>query len=348
MIETEKSLNKRKTFFRSSTMMTYNENIIEKINLNDYKNEFKVRKANLSCYYISKNIKLNKLYFMKVLKKIDILQSKIVEHLTNEYRILGNIYHPFIIELKGINNTNPLTLNFLFEFIPGGSLNSLLKSYKRLPIENARFYLASLITALDYLHKKNIIYRDCRPENVLINSNGYIKLSDFSYAKKLENDLTFSTCSTPEYYSPEMINKTGYNVSTDFWQLGILLYELLIGCTPFMDSDPMKIYQKINKTKVIFPKTINKNAKNLIKHLLVVDVHKRLGCSNKGIVELIENPFFDGFDWKGLLYRTLKPPYIPVVNGSMDTSNYRMIEDLSIEDNDFIEIDKEKDPYYNW
>ena len=212
MLETKKTINKRKTFFRSSTILTNNENITEKINLKDYKNELKVRKANLCYYYISKNIKLNKLYFMKVLKKIDILQSKIVEHLTNEYKILGNIYHPFIIDLKGINNTNPVTLNFLFEFIPGGSLNSLLKSYKRLPIENAKFYLASLITTLDYLHKRNIIYRDFRPENVLINSNGYIKLYDFSYAKILENDLTFSTCSIPEYYSPEMINKSNENI----------------------------------------------------------------------------------------------------------------------------------------
>ena len=348
MLEKKPTFNKKKSFFRSSTMMTVNENSIEKISLEDYRNEYKFRKNNLSYYYLCRNNKINKYYFMKVYKKIDVLQSKTVEHLTNEYKILANIYHPFIIELKGINNTNPITLNFLFEFIPGGSLNSLLKSHKRLPLENARFYLASLITVMDYLHKKSIIYRDFRPENILINTNGYIKLFDFSYGKKMENDLTYSTCGTPEYYSPEMINKTGYNVSSDFWQLGILLYELLVGCTPFMDIDPMKIYQKINKNKIIFPKTIDKNAKTLIKHLLIVDVNKRLGCTKKGIIELIDNPFFEGFDWKGLLYRTLEPPYIPVVNGPMDTSNYRKIEDFTIGDDEFVEVDKEKDPFYNW
>ena len=350
MLESKPTLNGRKTFYRSATMMTTNENVIEKINLDDYKNEFKIKRSNLSYYYICKHIKTNKLYFMKVSKKIDILQSKTVEHLTNEYRILGNIYHPFIIDLKGINNTDPITLNFLFEFIPGGSLNSLLKSYKRLPIESVKFYLASLITIIDYLHKKNIIYRDFRPDNILINSNGYIKLFDFSFGKKLENesDMTYTTCGTPEYYSPEMINKTGYNISTDFWQLGILLYELLVGCTPFMDIEPLKMYQKINKSKIMFPKTMNKNAKTLIKHLLIVDVNKRLGCTKKGIIELIDNPFFEGFDWKGLLYRNLEAPYVPVVNGPTDTTNYRKIDDATIGDNDFIEVDKEKDPFYNW
>ena len=115
----------------------------------------------------------------------------------------------------------------------------------RLPIEYAKFYLASVITAFDYLHKKNIIYRDLRPQNILLCRNGYIKLAEFGLAKKMENEVTFTMCGTPEYYSPEMLRKSGYNKSHDFWSLGILLYEMLIGCTPFIDSDPLKIYQNI-------------------------------------------------------------------------------------------------------
>jgi serine/threonine protein kinase len=351
MLEKKHTLNKRKSvIFRTSTIITVNDNSIEKINLDEYKLEQKIGKTNLASVYICRHIKTNKIYTMKIMKKIDVLHSKIVERLTNEFKIMANVYHPFIIELKGINNTNPYTLNFLFEFIPGGTLNSLIKSHKRLPITNARFYLASLVTVIDYLHKRNIIYRDLNPENILINSNGFIKLADFSFAKKLENnDVTYSVCGQPEYYSPEMINKLGYNTSSDFWSLGIFLYEMLIGCTPFMDQDPMKIYQKINKAKVIFPKFMDKNTKMIIKQFLTIDVNKRLGCSKKGVFEIVDHPFFEGFDWKGLLYRTLEPPFIPVVNGPNDISNYKVIDNKKISyDEDCVDIDKEKDPFYNW
>lgn len=350
MIDRKQTFNKRKSIFRSSTIITINENGVEKINLEDYQLEFKICKTNLANVYICTQKKTGKVFSMKIMKKADNLESRRVERLTSEFKILANVYHPFIIELKGVNNTNPVTLNFLFEFVPGGSLNSLLKSNKRLPMEHAKFYLASLITVIDYLHKRSIIYRDINPDNILINSNGFIKLADFSFAKKMEShDFTYSMCGSPEYYSPEMINKSGYNISTDFWELGILLYEMLVGCTPFMDPDPIKIYQKITKNKVIFPQTMNKSAKEIIKHFLVTDVNKRLGCTKKGVVEIIESPFFAGFDWRGLLYRAIEPPFIPVVNGPMDTSNYMKTEYQNTEENeDNIEVDKKKDPFYNW
>lgn len=341
-------IKRKKTLLeRSSTIVSVNENF-EKIDLNDYKIEYKVCKTNLGFTYICKNKKMNKLYFMKILKKAKLLASKDIEHVTNEYLILSSVYHPFIIELRGINNTNPITLNFLYEYIPGGSLNTLLKIQKRLPLNSARFYLASIITAFDYLHKKNIIYRDLRPQNILFNKNGYIKLSEFGLAKNLENEVTFTMCGTPEYYSPEMIRKNGYNKSTDFWSLGILLYEMLIGCTPFFDSDPLKIYQKINQGKILFPKKIDKNAKLIIKHFLNMNQNERLGCTKNGIADIVEEPFFKNFDWKNLLFHNLEAPFIPEINGNLDTSNYKKMEDKIEIDDENIEIDKEKDPFYNW
>lgn len=350
MLERKQTFNKKKVLFRSSTIITVNENGIEKINLNDYKIEKKIGKTNLATIYICKNIKTNKIFSMKVMKKADNLQSKNVERLTSEFKILANVYHPFIIELKGVNNTNPATLNFLFEFIPGGTVNSQIKLNKRLPMEQAKFYLASLVTVIDYLHKRNIVHRDINPENILINSNGFIKLVDFSFAKKIESqDITFSMCGSPEYYSPEMLKKSGYNMSTDFWSLGILLYEMLIGCTPFVDTDPIKIYQKINKNKIIFPKLMPKNAKDIIKRFLTSDVNRRLGCTKIGVGEIIDHPFFEGFDWKGLLYRKIEPPFIPVLNGPMDISHFKKIDDINIDDlDDYVEVEPKKDPFYNW
>ena len=348
MLEKKQTLNRRKSLMRTSTILTVNDNGIERINLDDYKIEQKIGKTNLGYIYLCQNIKQRKEYIMKIFKKVEVIQSKIVERLTNEFKILANIYHPFIIELKGINSKNPYTLNFVFEFVPGGTLLSLLKSMKRFPKKYAQFYLASVVTVIDYLHKRNILYRDIQAENILINKKGYIKLSDFSYSKRFENnDYTFSMCGNPEYYSPEMINKQGYNVSADFWALGVLLYEMLVGCTPFMDSDPIKMYQKITKGKILFPKLMDMNSKMIIKHFLTPDVNTRLGCSKKGVAEIVESPFFEGFDWKGLLYRTLEPPFIPIVNGPMDTSNFRKFVG-EIEDNENIEIKKEKDPFYNW
>ena len=339
---------KRKSFLERSASLISANGDIEKFDLEDYKILYKANKTNLGYIYICKNKKSNKLNFMKILKKANLLTSKNIEHVTNEYVNLSIIYHPFIIELRGIYCTNPITLNFLYEYISGGNLNTLLKAQKRLPLYNAKFYLASIITAFDYLHKKNIIYRDLRPQNILICKDGYIKLAEFGLAKKMESDVTFTMCGTPEYYSPEMIRKTGYNKNTDFWSLGILLYEMLIGCTPFIDSDPLKIYQKINQGKVLFPKQIDKSAKMIIKHFLNIDQFQRLGCTKNGIADIVEDPFFKSFNWKGLLLKNLDPPYVPEFKGHLDTSNYKKIEDGDENDDENIEVDKEKDPFYNW
>ena len=229
----------------------------------------------------------------------------------------------------------------------GRPLKFYIKINQKLSLEYARFYLACLITVLDYLHKKNIIFRDLKPENILINSDGYIKLSDFTFSKKLKKDLTYTIVGLPEYYSPEMINQTGHNKSTDFWQLGILLYEMLIGNTPFIDSDPLNLYHKIKKGKINFPKGINKDAKLIIKHFLNVDMNKRLGCSKRGILEIIKEPFFNDFDWERLLHRTLEPPFIPKVNREKYNFNERLYENDYLEGND-VYIPKEKDIFYNW
>ena len=348
MLGKAQSIRRKSLLERSSTLLTVSDNNIEKVELKDYKIEFNIGKTNLGYIYICRNRRSNKLFFMKILKKANLLSTKNQEHVTNEYVILSTVFHPFIIELKGMNNTNPVTLNFIYEYIPGGNLNNLIKKEKRLPIEYAKFYLASVITAFDYLHKKNIIYRDLRPQNILLCRNGYIKLAEFGLAKKMENEVTFTMCGTPEYYSPEMLRKSGYNKSHDFWSLGILLYEMLIGCTPFIDSDPLKIYQNINQGKILFPKKMEKNAKFIIRHFLNLDQTKRLGCTKNGVADIVNEPFFKNFDWKNLLYKRLECPFLPEVNGLSDTSNYKKLDDDVGDDEENIEVEKEKDPFYNW
>ena len=331
----------------SNPLKPLNNEIIEKFNLNDYEIGEKLCKLPNGYISIAKKIKTNQLFSIKVLRKSElVLQRKFIEHELNRYQNLLYIYHPFIIEIKAINNTDPYNLFYLTEFIAGVNLKSLIKTNEKLPLEHSRFYLASLITILDYLHKKKIIYRDLRPDLIFINTNGYIKLIDFSFSKKIKNDYTYTLCGIREYYSPEMINQTGYNKSIDFWQLGILLYEMLVGYPPFLDSDPVQLFNKIRNCKIIFPKKINKNAKSIIRHFLTVDTSKRLGCTKKGIYEIIQTPFFEGFDWEGLLHRNLEPPFIPKIN-HIYLSHYKKIDDIHIEDNN-IAVSKDKDPFYNW
>lgn len=159
--------------------------------------------------------------------------------------------------MKGTIPTDPKLLYFILEFIPGGELFTILRTQGSFPDEQTKFYSSHIITIFEYLHTKNIIYRDLKPENILINTNGYLKLTDFGFAKIIEGK-TYTLCGTPEYLAPEIILNKGHGKPVDWWTLGILVYEMLVGIDPFNDDDPMMIYQKIIKGKIKFPKSIDK------------------------------------------------------------------------------------------
>jgi serine/threonine protein kinase len=344
-------LKKAKTIRRSGTLKTKDssEEKVEKIKIEEFDFFQKLSKVSNGTLKLCQNIETGHYYCMRILKKNEIIDSKTVEHLYNEYKILLKIYHPFIVQLKGINTTDPKGLYFLFEFVQGGDFLSLLEGNLKFPEDQAKFYAASIVTVIDYLHKKNIIYRNINPDNILLTSSGYIKLINFNNAKILKSDYTNTLCGTPEYSSPEMLNRKGHGKSHDLWSLGIFLFHMLIGHTPFEDTDPLKMQQKILKGKAYFPKTnpISKEAKILIKHLLIVDPKKRIGAGKNGIYDIISNPFFKGFDWKNLLFQNLVPPYIPVINSKNDLSNFKKYEENYFE-NPEVPIDKEKDPFYKW
>jgi serine/threonine protein kinase len=207
-----------------------------------------------------------------------------------------------------------------------------------------RFYGAHIVTIFEYLHGKAMVYRDLKPENILIGQNGYIKLTDFGFAKLIDGK-TYTLCGTPEYLAPEIILNKGHGKAVDWWTLGILIYEMLVGIDPFNDDDPMMVYQKIIKGKIKFPKNVEKDAKSLIKHLLDADVTKRYGCLKEGVKDIIDHRWFKGFDWKGLLFMNQEAPYIPKIKNSMDTSNFSQYPDS---EGEVIPIKQDKDPFYTW
>ena len=316
-----------------------------KVKIKDYEQLKTVGLGSYGRVRLCKNKKTGEIFVMKILKKNDIIKQKQVDHIYSEFNILSMLKHPFIVQLLGYNFEDPKYIYFILEYIQGGELFSLLRSNVTFPIPQTKFYIAHIVTIFEYLHSKNIVYRDLKPENILINKNGYLKLTDFGFAKIIDNEKTYTLCGTPEYLAPEILLNKGHGKPVDWWTLGIILYEMLVGSDPFGDEDPMKTYQKILKGKINYPKDMNKDAKSLIKHLLTQDTSKRYGCLKNGVKDILNHRFFNGFDWKSFVFLKMEPPYKPPVKSDSDTSNF---EDYPDSDKECPPIDKKDDPFLKW
>jgi serine/threonine protein kinase len=317
---------------------------IKELNIKDYDFRETLGLGSFGRVKLSKNKKTCEYSAIKILKKEEILKSKQADHILNEIKILNMIDHPFITKFNGFTQDSKF-IYISLEFINGGELFTYLRSIGKFNIDQSKFYITQIICIFEYLHSKDIIYRDLKPENILINKTGYLKLTDFGFAKVVEN-RTYTLCGTPEYLAPEIILNKGHGKSVDWWTCGILLYEMLCGIDPFSDDDPMKVYQKILKGKIKFPSKFDSSAKSIIKHLLDVDLTKRYGNLSKGVDDIKNHRFFKGFDWDKLLLMEIQPFYIPKVNSDGDVSNFsKYVED------DFTpvkEFKKENDPFIDW
>ncbi|KAK5990065.1 cAMP-dependent protein kinase type 2 [Cladobotryum mycophilum] len=261
-------------------------------------------------------------YAVKVLKKAQVVKMKQVEHTNDERRMLSDVKHPFLITLWGTFQ-DWKNLYMVMDFVEGGELFSLLRKSGRFPNPVAKFYAAEATLALEYLHLKNIIYRDLKPENLLLDRHGHLKITDFGFAKRVP-DKTWTLCGTPDYLAPEVVSNKGYNKSVDWWSLGILIYEMLCGYTPFWDSgSPMRIYENILKGKVKYPAYINPDAQNLLERLITADLTKRLGNLFGGSQDVKNHPWFAEVTWDRLARKDIDAPYTPPVKaGSGDASQF--------------------------
>ncbi|SPO22564.1 probable cAMP-dependent protein kinase catalytic subunit [Ustilago trichophora] len=264
-------------------------------------------------------------YFaLKVLAKSDVIRLKQVSHINSERNILTKVDHPFLVNMVA-SFQDSKNCYMLMEYIVGGEIFSYLRRAGQFSADVARFYISTIVLAIEYLHKNKVVYRDLKPENLLIDANGYTKITDFGFAKEVE-DRTWTLCGTPEYLAPEIIQCSGHGSAVDWWSLGILLYEMLAGYPPFYDPNPILIYEKILAGKLIFPEQIDQVSRDLISSLLTADRSRRLGNLRGGASDVKNHPWFYGVDWKALQEGRIPPPIVPYLGQPGDTSNFSKYE----------------------
>nr|VZH95894.1 unnamed protein product [Spirometra erinaceieuropaei] len=266
-----------------------------------------------------------KSFALKCMKKQHIVETRQQEHIFSERNLMFEIQSPFVCKLFATYRDSKFVY-MLLEACLGGELWTILRNRGNFDDNITRFVVASVLEAFTYLHTHHIIYRDLKPENLLLDEQGYIKLCDFGFAKKIPpGRKTWTFCGTPEYVAPEIILNKGHDHSADYWSLGILMFELLTGSPPFTGIDPMKIYNIILRgiDAVLFPPFhISRTAAALIHRLCAQNPVERLGYGRGGIVDIKQHKYFQGFDWIGLCRRTLAAPIIPKIAGPTDVSNF--------------------------
>jgi serine/threonine protein kinase len=268
---------------------------------------------------------------MKCIRKDVVLENEQMDSLKLEKDILYNIDHPFIVGMEYVFQ-NSVRIFFLMDFIEGGELFRHLVKVRRFPEEQARFMIAQVAIALGHLHEQKIVYRDLKPENVLFNKDGYLLLADFGLATKVnDGELAMSFCGTAEYLSPEMLTGAGHDHTVDWWTLGILLYEMLVGIPPFFHKNKHRMYFLIKEASVTFPIPekhkiyVSPDAQDLISKLLHKTKSKRIGATGN-VKEILEHPFFKDLDIEQLMQKKIDPQYKPDINeGELKYFDQRLV-----------------------
>ncbi|EMG50549.1 Catalytic subunit of cAMP-dependent protein kinase (PKA), putative, partial [Candida maltosa Xu316] len=269
--------------------------------------------------HLVRSVHNGRYYAIKVLKKHQVVKMKQVEHTNDERRMLKLVEHPFLIRMWGTFQDSK-NLFMVMDYIEGGELFSLLRKSQRFPNPVAKFYAAEVTLALEYLHSHDIIYRDLKPENILLDRNGHIKITDFGFAKEVST-VTWTLCGTPDYIAPEVITTKPYNKSVDWWSLGVLIFEMLAGYTPFYDSTPMKTYEKILAGKIHYPSFFQPDVIDLLTKLITADLTRRLGNLSNGPADIRNHPWFSEVVWEKLLAKDIETPYEPPITAGVGDSS---------------------------
>jgi serine/threonine protein kinase len=224
---------------------------------------------------------------------------------------LSEVKHPFIVKIHYAFQTKK-HLVLVLDFLCGGELFFHLQRSKRFSESRARFYAAEIGLALEHIHSKNIIYRDLKPENLVLDRQGHVVLTDFGLAKREVKDMTHTFCGTPEYMAPELIQKKGHTFAVDWWSLGIFLYEMVHGLPPFYTQNVSEMYELILTRPLTFPGNFSPELRSILTRLLERDPSKRLQSGD----EFRRHPFFRDVQWDRLMAKDIKPEFVPDITSN--------------------------------
>ncbi|XP_049876039.1 atypical protein kinase C isoform X3 [Pectinophora gossypiella] len=274
-----------------------------------------------------------RVYAMKVIKKALVTDDEDIDWVQTEKHVFETASnHPFLVGLHSCFQT-PSRLFFVIEFVRGGDLMFHMQRQRRLPEEHARFYAAEISLALHFLHERGVIYRDLKLDNVLLDHEGHIKLTDYGMCKEgvRPGDTTSTFCGTPNYIAPEILRGEEYGFSVDWWALGVLTYEMLAGRSPFdiahaADNPDQNtedyLFQVILEKTIRIPRSLSVKAASVLKGFLNKNPVERLGCGEHGFLDIVNHPFFKSIEWEALEQKQVLPPFKPRLEGERDLANF--------------------------
>ncbi|EPZ34296.1 Protein kinase, catalytic domain-containing protein [Rozella allomycis CSF55] len=296
--------------------------IIKDPKLHDIKKLEIIGEGSFGRVWLVQHIATGKYMAMKTLLKKQLIEENCVQRVIQERNLQQCLSSPFVVPVLGSFQDDE-HIYILMEFVIGGELYSYVKLSGNLQSDEAKFYAAELVLILEYLHTNNIIYRDLKLENLLLDCTGHLRITDFGFSRYLTpGSKAKSFCGSPCYTAPEIIMGIRYNESVDIWALGIIIYELFTGQSPFWATDVNVVYRRILYEKLEFPYYFDSEAQDLVSRLLVKDVAKRLGCGHKKIAEIKGHKWFRDVDWSKMERRISRPPFKPKFDFEGDTSNF--------------------------
>ncbi|XP_057304015.1 RAC-beta serine/threonine-protein kinase-like [Hydractinia symbiolongicarpus] len=304
----------------SSTHDSYDSS---KMTLEDFEILKVLGKGTFAKVMLGKEKKTGNVFAIKLLRKDVILAKDEVEHTLTENRVLQSTKHPFLTELKYSFQT-PDRLVFVMECVNGGDLFFHLQREKVFSEAWSKFYGAEITLALKYLHEEKIVYRDVKLENLLIDSDGHIKLIDFGLCKQEISfaDITQTFCGTPEYLAPEVLEDDHYGNAVDWWGFGVVLYEMLCGRLPFYNRDHEVLFELVLREPVRFPSCLTPQSKSILNGLLEKSPEKRLGGTIRDAEQVMEHEFFELINWNDIFHKKIPPPFKPSIDNKEDVKYF--------------------------
>ncbi|XP_030669428.1 serine/threonine-protein kinase N2-like isoform X2 [Nomascus leucogenys] len=295
------------------------------INLQDFRCYAVLGRGQFGKVLLAEYKHTNEMFAIKALKKGDIVARDEVDILMREKRIfetVNSVRHPFLMNLFACFQTKEHVC-FVMEYAAGGDLTMHVCT-DVFSQPRAVFYAACVVLGLQYLHEHKIVHRDLKLENLLLDTEGFVKIADFGLCKEGMGygDRTSTFCGTPLYLAPEVLTETSYTRAVDWWALGMLIYEMLVGDSPFFGVVEEKVYDNIVNGEVRYPRFLSTVAISIMRSLLRRNPEQRLGATEKDAEDVKEHPFFWLIDWSALMDKKVKPPFIPTIRGREDVSHF--------------------------